>query len=1370
MTVGTGFSQSDQYAFSRLDISDGLSNNQANCFFKDEKGFLWIGTMSGLNRYDGYRFRIFKHDLRDTSSLSDDFISRILEGPGQKLWIETRSGFNVFDPLKEKFSRDPSAALREAGVVGNTVTDIKKDRQGNFWFLMDRQVLYKYTTATKKSAIISKTENGAATISSFAFDRKGQCFIVYQGGDIRLIDPNSGKVGASYNGARVLFADEKTFYSLFIDNENELWIYATGGNPKGVLRFNTITGEYTLFGRDNAVFKLNTNLVVSVEQDNKGDIWICTDHGGVNVFNKASHRIQYILHNEDEAKSLSQNSITVSYKDNTGIIWLGTYKKGISYYHENIIKFPVYRHHASNANSLPFDDVNRFVEDRMGNLWIGTNGGGLIHFDRATKLYSRFLHQPGVTNTISNNVIVSLYIDHQQKLWIGTYFGGLDCYDLRTGHFTHYKHGDEDPGSLSDDRVWEIFEDSKNTLWVGTLSGGLNRFDRESNTFFHYRNQGNSSSYTLNSNYIAALFEDRDHNLWIGTDNGVDVLDNAGKRIAHYENYTSAANGLSNNNVISLLEDSRGLIWIGTRDGLNLFNKRQKNFKSFRTENGLPGNTILNILEDNNHHLWLSTNNGISKVRIQADDPATITISCINYDELDGLQGTEFNENAALKTSKGEIIFGGANGFNLFHPDNIKSGQSLPNLVLTDLQLFNKSVGIDEKIKGRVILPEAVANASSVTLKYNENILALEFAALNFSNPEKIKYAYKLEGFNKEWVYTDAKMRKAVYTNLDPGTYVFKLKATNEEGEWAGNELAFKIRITPPFWRTPLAFVLYVVVIAAALWFARKLTVERTRMRFEVEHQRKEAERAQALDEMKTKFFTNVSHELRTPLSLILSPLDKIVKKTPDSDQKKQLHLVQRNAKRLLNLVNQLLDFRKMEVQNFSVRLAKEDIVRFTNDITCSFSDISDNKNISLTFRSNVEKLETLFDKDKLEKILFNLLSNAFKFTNAGGKVDVEMNYKPTTNAASLPLTITVRDNGIGIPKEMHEKIFERYFQHDLPGNMHNYGTGIGLAITKEFVKLHNGTIHVESEQEKGTSFIVSLPVLQQQEIQEDPIVETAIPGKEPIQEIEEDNGKTNGKLNGKPGGKHYTILLVEDNEDFRFYLKDNLKRLYNVLEAHNGKEGWEKVRDIQPDLVVSDIMMPLMNGIELSRKIKHDPRTSHIPVLLLTAMTEVETQLEGFQAGISDYITKPFTFEILASRIRSLLSLREQLIRKFQKQVEIKPEEITITSVDQDFMKRALEVVEKNMDNPDFSVEDLSRELHMSRVALYKKLLSLTGKTPIEFIRLMRLKRAAQLIKQSQKTISEVAYEVGFNNPKIFTRYFKEEFNMTPSEFQSKP
>jgi signal transduction histidine kinase/ligand-binding sensor domain-containing protein/DNA-binding response OmpR family regulator len=1127
-------------------------------------------------------------------------------------------------------------------------------------------------------------------------------------------------------------------YRLFADAQNELWIY-TDGYPQGVFCFNINKNELVHYHREGIATRLNNNLVTGIQQDNNGSIWIITDHGGVNLLNKKTGVISYLENKAEDIKSISQNSINAIYRDNTGIIWLGTYKKGINYYHENIIKFPVYRHLLSDARSLPFDDVNRFVEDDKGNLWIGTNGGGLIYYDRGNNSYRTFKHNPANANSISNDVVVSLCIDHNKKLWIGSYYGGLDCYDGQ--RFIHYKNDPADTNSISDNSIWEIYEDAQQQLWIGTLSGGLNRYDAKLNRFYHYRKGPGS----LNSAYISALAEDQQGNLWIGTESGINVLNKQTGAFTYYAHDSKDQRSLGNNNVTALLKDSRGNMWVATRDGLNLFDKNTNSFRHFNAADGLAENNILTIMEDNAHTLWLGTTNGISRAWLQNNGNNVLQILFRNYDERDGLQGREFNENAALKTKQGELIFGGANGFNIISPEAIAHNTIVPDVVLTDLRVFDKSMQPGEVINSRILLKTAISEVKEITLKYHENIFSLEFAALNYSNPEKNQYAYKLEGFNNDWLTTDGSHRTVTYTNLDPGKYTFRVKASNGDGVWNEQGTALMVTILPPFWRTIPAFIIYALLVAAVLFVARRLTIQRAHMRFQLAQQTKEAERIHELDLLKLKFFTNVSHEFRTPLSLIMAPVEKMLKQTHEPEQKKQYQLIYRNARRLLALVNQLLDFRKLEMRELRLYPSLGDIVAFVKEVSHSFTDIAGAKHISFSFTTDIPSLQISFDPDKLERILFNLLSNAFKFTPEYGNIEVIMSMQ------AQYISIQVKDSGIGIPTEDHDKIFERFFQHDVPGSILNQGSGIGLAISKEFVRLHQGTISVASEAGKGTCFTVLLPVT-------GTAIETAASDSD-IDALQPE------KINRK----RPVILIVDDNEDIRFYLKDNLRRNYTVYEAVNGAEGWEKTKQLQPDLVVSDVMMPVMDGMELCRTLKNDKHTSHIPVILLTARSAAEPKMEAFQVGANDYVTKPFSFEMLQSRIRNLLAQQEAIRKLFQKQLEINPTEISITSVDEQFIRQSIETVEQNISNPDFSVEDLSRALHMSRVALYKKLLALTGKSPLDFIKTIRLKRAAQLLEKSQFTISEVAYEVGFNNPKYFARTFKKEFGLLPSEYAAR-
>lgn len=1345
------FAQADPYSFSRLDISNGLSNNQVNCFYRDTKGFLWIGTLSGLNRYDGYQFKIFRHDLKDTNSLAENFVSRILEGPHDKIWVETKTLFSILDLRTEKVTRNIQAALAELGISGTAVSDIRRRAGGTYWFLMDRQYLWEYDPATRKAKRVYSAP-ASEPVAAFQFDANGLCYILFLNGKLIWIDTATGKEAGETDVPGRIFDGTLLTFQIFVDSDNDLWIYSQATNPKGVLWINPQQGKSTLICKDQGPARLNNNIVASVVEASKGEIWIGTDHGGINIYNKNTHTIRYVLSREDEVKSLGQNSIVSVYRDDKGYVWVGTYKKGVSYYHPGIINLPLYRHHTAGRNSLSYDDVNRFAEDAKGNIWIGTNGGGLNYFNRATNTFTSYTHDQANPASLGNNVIVSLYIDKQQKLWIGSYYGGLDYFD--GNKFTHYRHDPADSNSLSDDRVWEIFEDSRGRMWIGTLGNGLDLFDREKKIFKHYKPYLPNS---IRSNYVADFMEDKAGNLWIATSDGLNILDPAGN-FSYYQHQSGNPESISNNNLTAIVQDKRGWIWVGSHDGLNVYTAPGKKMMTLHSRDGLPHNTILTLVEDKNGWIWAGTPNGLAS--ILPDEKGELkNFRFINYDERDGLQGREFNENAALRTSKGELLFGGAGGFNLFMPPAAKHRRFETQLVLTSFQVFNRPVDVGEKIDKQIILPASLAYTDKIVLKHNQNVFSVEFAALDFASTEKIRYAYKLDGFNKDWLYTDAGQRMATYTNLDAGTYKFRVKAMNSEGVWSEESAPLIIKVRPPFWKTPLAYALYILVAASVLYFARRMELQRAKRQYEMEEEKKEARRKHELDLMKIRFFTNVSHEFRTPLSLILAPIDKLLQQNPGADTRTQIEMLQRNAKRLLNLVNQLLDFRKLEEEELRLNATSGDIVSFIHDVSRSFTDIADIKHITFSFRSNVDSFYTRFDHEKTERILFNLLSNAFKFTLPNGHVTVDVKLGERVEGHELILRIT--DTGIGIAKDKQDRIFERFFQTEVPDNMVNQGSGIGLAITREFVRLHGGDILVESEPDKGSSFIVTLPVVKE----DAPMPEQLQPESENFDEEQMPEPplvKEEKKLKKLP-----IVLLVEDNEDFRFYLKDNLKEHYHIIEAGNGKAGWQKALAAHPDLVVSDVSMPEMNGIDLCKKIKADKRTSHIPVILLTALTGEEQQLRGLETGANDYMTKPFNFEILQTRIRNQLQQNLVLKKTYQKQVEVKQGEITVVPAADLFLQQVIAEVEKNMAEPDFSVEDLSRTLCMSRVALYKRMLSVTGKSPLEFIRDMRMQKAAMLLKKTDMTIAEVAYEVGFNNPKNFSKSFKAIFQVLPSAYR---
>ncbi|WP_442795375.1 hybrid sensor histidine kinase/response regulator transcription factor [Pelobium manganitolerans] len=1332
MALNMLFAQPQAYNFSHLSIADGLSHNQVNTIYRDKQGFLWIGTLSGLNRFDGYDFKVFRHNPQDTTTLVDDYINNILEGPQQKLWIITRNGLNIYDPQNEHIIRNPTTYLARLRLpLDDELVDIKS-ADSTYWFLFRKKGIIRYQAKTSQTTLFKFGKNVKPV--ALAVSPKLPVWVICDNGDAVSIRQNRAQIFPKLFAS--FYRETEAFSSAFLDAQGEVYLFSTA-QYKGVYHYRPQQKQLLHLSTANTQLRLNTNLVRGIVQDQAGKLWIATDHGGVNIYDKNKKQLLYLLNREYDQASISQNSINTVYKDERGFIWLGTFKKGISYYHPDINKFKTYTHQPSNANSLPYSDVNTFAEDKNGNIWIGTNGGGLLYWDRRNNTFKTYKHT-AKNKGISSNVIVSLLIDDAQNLWIGSYHGGLDVFDGSNFRSLHQSTAN------ADESVFSVKQSRSGDILVGTLDGGLIQYNPATAVLKTYT----TANKFLASNYVSSILETASGELWLGTSEGIAVLKKSGS-VYKESKLINSNNGLSNNNVNCLSGDEKGNIWIGTREGLNIYDTRKQTIKVYRRDDGLADNNIQAIQRDGRDDIWVSTSRGISRVHLQGSNIYKATFS--SYDELDGLQGLEFNLNSAFLTSKGELIFGGANGFNIFKPQDIQVNQHQIRLAFTDFQVLNTSV--QPSADANAVLHRAVNYAKEITLQPHQNVFSISFAGFNFFNPDKVRYAYQLEGFDKTWIDADHSARKATYTNLDAGDYLFKVKASINGLNSETPVKTVRIKVLPPFYETPLAYFIYTLLIISLLLYIRQRGIDKIRREFALQQERKEAQRVHDMDLMKIKFFTNVSHEFRTPLSLILAPIDKFLKHTPEGEEKQQYELIKRNAKRLLNLVNQLMDFRKMEVKELKLNAKKGNVVAFIRDLSFSFTDIAEKKQINFQFESEVENLVTFYDEEKLERIIFNLLSNAFKFTYENGFVSVHLSVAREENHDYL--LIKIIDTGIGIPKESQRAIFENFFQTDTPSDLMNQGSGIGLSITKEFVELHGGEISVESEEEVGSCFTVKLPV------------EVIAVGEKKLLETQKTKGKTERKHSDDTALKKPLVLLVEDNEDFRFYLKENLNGYFRISEACDGQEGWQKVLSLQPQLVVSDISMPRLGGIDLCRKIKDDERTKKIPVVLLTAQTGEENHLKGLDTGASDYMTKPFNFEILLSKLKNILQQQQSYISTYKKQVDVSVSTETLESTEEKLVRNALELVEKNILNPNFSVEEMSRELHMSRVALYKKLLSITGQSPVAFIRTIRLQKAKHLIESSDLSLSEIAYRVGFSNPKYFTKSFKQEYGVTPSEWQ---
>lgn len=1354
-----------KFMFKHLEVSNGLSHSQVNCIYKDSRGFMWFGTVSGLNRYDGYNYKLFQHVEKDTTSIIDNYISNIQEDANADLWINTGSGYTIYDSRKERFRRNISAELGKYG-INHAVEIIYIDKQKNILCFARGLGIYQYNNTTKKLSLYrqdGRVGNLSRGIITDIRENRTSYIFLFRTGLLECVDKRTGKVIRRDSYIPAHFGVSANRFSAFVDSEGDYWIYSDGSYGVWLYHSKERNWEYICNMATKSVYMLSSNVIRSIDQDAMGNVWFGADHGGINLIDKQKGRITYLENDATDERSISHNSIYCIYRDNTNIMWVGTYKKGISYYSESIFKFEVdhmpYLNNQKNLNN----DVTIFAEDTKGNLWIGTNGAGVICYNRATGERKLYQHIAGNNGTLTSNIIVSLCAARDGKIWIGTYLGGMDCFD--GSRFIHYKNDPKNRNSLANNNVWSIVEDAEGYIWIGTLGSGLQRLNPKTGQFVTFNN---SKKELLSSESISSLCLGRDNILYIGTAIGVTTYN---LRTGVFERIRANKRGdqsFSNLNVNQLYEDSRGLLWIATREGLNIFDRKNDKITPIHKTDGLADNVITGVIEDNNKNMWITTSSGVSNI-IVGTNPKTgnYTYTYYNYDERDGLQSSEFNIRSVLRSYRGEILMGGIRGYNIFNPEVIKYNRVLPKVVFTDLQLFNNSVKVDSVYDGNCILKEGLNWTKEIVLNYSQNVFSIDFSSMNYVLPEKTKYAYMLEGFNSDWLTTNESVHKITYTNLAPGTYTLKVKAANSDGFWNEDAASIKIVIKPPFWRSGLAYIFYFFLLIGILLRARHQILKSERSRYKLHQIELEAQRNHEIDDMKLRFFTNISHELRTPLTLIISPLENVIKTITNDEQKNKLEMVHRNALRLLNLVNQLIDFRKLDVQGHQINLSCGDIIIYMKNICSSFAELSEKKNIRLTFYSSIDELQMEFDEDKIGKIMMNLLSNAFKFTNEGGRVEVHVNLLPASDEDNKErLEIRVADTGIGINDEEKEKIFERFYQVKQSDDHKFGGSGIGLHMVKEFVLLHKGTVEVHNNAGKGSIFVVTIPVNRKSEEGKMFVVSE---GKaqvlnEKTEELAEAS-EINAEVTTSP-----VILVVDDNDDFRTFMKDSLKSEFVIQEARNGKEAWESILDSLPDMIISDVMMPEMDGNDLCRLVKSDVRTSHIPLILLTARTAEEHKLEGLETGADDYITKPFNFDILMLRIRKLIERREIAKETFRKQIDVKPSDITITSLDEKLIQRAIKYVEDNISSSnELSVEELSKHLGMSRVHLYKKLLSITGKTPIEFIRTIRLKRAAQLLRESQLNISEIAYQVGFNNPKYFSKYFKEEFGILPSAYQDK-
>lgn len=1325
-----------KYMFKHLEVKDGLSNNQVNAIYKDSRGFMWFGTASGLNRYDGYEFKVYRNQNNDAKSLPDNYIENIQEDVSGNLWIRTSAGYVFYNSLTDTFDRDVEKWMWNIGISGNP-SSIYIDKHKIFWVYVLGKGIYRYVNGEKKAERVNVKAEALlnADIVDMIESNEG-ILLIYNHGVLVCLDKEKLNVKWTINDISSDIGKETVNdFSLFIDQKEQLWIYGV----LGMWIYNLPQKIWELRSPKDDSY----NSVRAVAQDKRGRMWLGKDQDGVELVDAQDNHI-HLINVPNNERTLSNNTITALYEDAAGTMWVGTYKKGISYYNESIFKFGI----------VDIGDINCVENGRKDVVWLGTSGSGLICWNRSTDERKLFSHTSD-PHSISSDIIVSLLLDSNDKLWAGTYWGGLNCYD--GNRFIHYRAGGEN--SLASDNVWALVEDADKNIWIGTLGGGLQCLNPATGVFVTY----SSNNSNLVSDHVSSLCLGRNNTLIIGTSVGVAIMDLTTRTITNFAGNRSGMRQFTNQTVNQVYEDSRGLIWVGTREGLNVYDPKQDELYEVAVKPNFSEFYILGITEDENKSMWVSAGGELINVTLSVEGKTgKLSFRCHTYDERDGLQSCDFNQRSLKRLHSGEIVVGGLYGLNNFRSDNIKYNRALPKVMFTGFQLFNEEVKVGEEYDGQIILKEALNKTEEVVLGYKQNVFTVLFASDNYVLPEKTRYHYKLDGFNEDWLISMADQHRVTYTNLAPGSYLLKVKATNSDGYAGTEEATLKIVILPPFWMTPWAYACYIFLLIGGLFLAFYAVQRRERNKFKIRQMEQDAQRAEEVNQMKFRFFTNVSHELRTPLTLIISPLEGMIKETKEAKQLDKLNLMHRNALRLLNLVNQLLDFRKNEMAGLHLSLSEGDIVAYVRNICSSFLILSEKKNVHLTFFTAVESLNMAFDEDKVGKIVMNLLSNAFKFTPDGGRVDVSLEI---LKGSPETLEIKVSDTGSGVKDEDKERIFERFYQVEHEGESNrSTGSGIGLSLVRDFVTLHGGAVRVFDNVGSGSVFVVDIPVKHS-------VVNVATPLSQEAAEEDAaalDTETIEADEDTQPFEKRKPlVLIVDDNEDFITFMRDSLSLYFSVQSAVNGREAWNIIPELMPDLIVSDLMMPEMDGNELCRNVKTDKRTQNIPFVLLTAKQSVENKVEGLTIGADDYVTKPFNMEVLILRMRKLIDLSSR--SKSRNRIDPEPSDIVITSLDEKLIENAIKYVEANISRSDLSVEELSHELGMSRVHLYKKLLQITGKTPIEFIRVIRLKRAAQLLRESQQNVSEIAYQLGFNNPKYFSKYFKDEFGVLPSVYQER-
>lgn len=1304
--------QIETTVFQHYTINDGLASNSVNDIEVDNEGFIWIATEAGLNRFDGYEFRTYVYHPKDSNAIINSQVTNLTVNDAGNIWVGVYdTSFDLYDQTLERFIHY-NTKVRTTCIMEDSQGDLLIGTYESLWRIKKGE-----------TSCDSVPEAGHITVSSLYKDQYG---VIWVGAVGKLV---------KYNTIQKQFYTYNTNFdskAICEDYEGKFWI---GTYQKGLVLFDRQTGAKTFYQHDpDDSQSISSNQLSSIYEDSQKNLWIGTEQG-LNLFDRKNGTFTRYQHDIMDRYSISANNITSICEDQGGNLWIGTKGGGINMLPAQRNPFYHYNHVPDNPLSLSHNEVTSFCERADGNVWIGTNGGGLNLFNRKDNV---FIQYPPLSE--NGKIGMAIMEDSDGYTWVSSQ--GLHRFLPTQNH--RYENKTSWPFN-----AWYIFEDSQNEVWISSLF----IFER------FIKNPEDPSSYIrrkpftakIESPFTSSVYEDRNKNIWICAPHGLYRYDRNHDQYKRYNQLTQ-----------KILGEKEGKLLLSEPNGVSYYDWENDSLIPYLDFGGI---VPIDECFDDNGNCWIISPNGLYCV-----NPHDNSIK--KYDQSDGLKINQFNFWATMKSRTGELFLGGDNGFVVFHPDSIKENPYIPPVVITDFLLSNQSVPVRENFGDSTDfsspLEISIQKTEAIILPYRQNVFSFEFAALNYTSAKKNLFKYKMEGFNKEWIYTNAGNRTATYTNLNPGEYTFTVSGSNNDGIWNAKGKSIRITILPPWWLSWWAYIFYVMAFICLAWLIIRDIRRRDRMKAHLQIEHLELRKMQELDELKNQFFTNISHEFRTPLTLILGPLKQLYEGTFKGNQGNIFSMMIRNCNRLLKLINQLLYFSKLDAGVIPLRTSKMDIVVFLKLVFANFESIAQSRKIRYFFQSDTSELMVYLDTKHFEKVIINLLSNAFKFTLEDCEIylKVSKNVKdPVIDKGEGIVEIQVIDSGTGIEKEKLPYIFDRFYQADGANSRVQEGAGIGLALVKELVNLHYGSIQVVSKKGKGASFIIHLPLgkshLNDEEIFDASIYERSENELEEISQFDSSSNE-NEVQNGNPP----IILIIDDNVDMRSYISEILIDEYRVIEASNGKQGLKEAIELIPDLIVTDVMMPEMDGYELCQKLKTDERTSHIPVILLTAKADQKAKIEGYETGADDYITKPFNHDELRIRIKNLIEQREELRQRFNKNISLGPGELAITSADEKFLTRAIKIIDDHIEDPNLGAEFFAKEIGLSRSQLHRKLKALTDQSAIEFIRSYRLIYARQLLEKHYGNIAEITYAVGFNNPSYFAECFKKQFGVLPSKY----